>query len=90
MSVRTFLRSNTRSGIWSTIRDRVLECPSPPQETGDLAFRRTFPRSRLEKLQNVGVQDLIRNEAACLWMGPNKHCSFYPVRNGEEFNLVLL
>lgn len=23
-------------------------------------------------------------------MGPEKHCSFYPVRKGTEFNLVLL
>jgi salicylate hydroxylase len=25
-----------------------------------------------------------------LWMGPDKHAVFYPVKGGEQFNLVLL
>ncbi|KIW12771.1 hypothetical protein PV08_07958 [Exophiala spinifera] len=76
--------------LWSTTRDQILGRSSPPQETGDLAFRGTFPLARLEKIEDDGIRDLITSQKACLWMGPDKHCSFYPVRNGQEFNLVLL
>lgn len=72
------------------MRERVLGYPSPPEETGDLAYRGTFSRKQLEALDDPQVNMLINENKQHLWMGPDKHCSFYPVRNGNEYNLVLL
>lgn len=84
------LTNSLLEGLWSATRDQILGHSSPPQETGDLAFRGTFALERLQALKKPGMDELIRDTKAHLWMGPDKHCSFYPVRNGQEFNLVLL
>lgn len=70
-------------------RDKILGRCSPPVETGDLAFRGTFALERLQKLNDPGIDDLIGDQKAVVWMGPEKHCTFYPIRDGKEFNLVL-
>lgn len=72
------------------MRERVLGHPKLPEETGDLAYRGTFSRQQLEALNDSTVNELINGNTQHLWMGPEKHCSFYPLRNGNEFNLVLL
>ncbi|KAI1608241.1 putative salicylate hydroxylase [Exophiala viscosa] len=64
--------------------------PSFPTETGDLAYRATFSRSQLEVLNNPRVDELCAKKAVTVWFGPDKHCVFYPIRAGSEFNLVLL
>ncbi|KAG0652763.1 Oosporein biosynthesis 4 [Hyphodiscus hymeniophilus] len=77
-------------GLWSHLREQVLGHPNPPEETGDLAYRGTFSRTQLENFQDPIVDAIINDNKQHLWMGPGKHCSFYPVRGGTEFNLVLL
>ncbi|KAH0830981.1 3-hydroxybenzoate 6-hydroxylase 1 [Fonsecaea pedrosoi] len=77
-------------GLWSSTRDAILGHPSPPVETGDLAYRATFSRQQLLELKDPRVEDLCSKKAVTLWMGPDRHCVFYPVRGGAEFNLVLL
>ncbi|OAL27289.1 hypothetical protein AYO22_03564 [Fonsecaea multimorphosa] len=77
-------------GLWSSTRDAILGHPSPPVETGDLAYRATFSRQQLLELNDPRVEDLCSKKTVTLWMGPDKHCVFYPVRGGAEFNLVLL
>ncbi|OQD90644.1 hypothetical protein PENANT_c001G04093 [Penicillium antarcticum] len=59
-------------------------------ETGDLAYRATFTREQLESLGDDKVNELIQKVAVTSWLGPKKHTIFYPVRGGQEFNLVLL
>ncbi|KIW96508.1 uncharacterized protein Z519_03577 [Cladophialophora bantiana CBS 173.52] len=77
-------------GLWSSTRDAILGYPSPPIETGDLAYRATFSRQQLLELNDPRVEDLCTKKKVTIWMGPDRHCVFYPVRGGAEFNLVLL
>lgn len=77
-------------GLWSTIRDRILKRPSPPIETGDLAYRATISRQELEAFHDPGIDELLDKAEATAWLGPEKHCVFYPVRNKTQYNLVLL
>ncbi|KAL2871176.1 putative salicylate hydroxylase [Aspergillus lucknowensis] len=77
-------------GLYSRVRDLVLGSPTVPQETGDLAYRATFKKEQLEALNDPKVEELCRKSAVTSWLGPGKHSIFYPVRGGEEFNLVLL
>ncbi|KAL4973711.1 hypothetical protein BDW66DRAFT_161873 [Aspergillus desertorum] len=77
-------------GLHSRIRDAVLNTPTAPQETGDLAYRATIKRSQVEALNDADMDDLCATTAVTSWLGPEKHTIFYPVRNGEEYNLVLL
>jgi salicylate hydroxylase len=61
-----------------------------PLETGDLAYRGTFSKEQLLSLNDPKVEELCAKNSVTLWMGPDKHSVFYPVRNGQYFNLVLL
>jgi salicylate hydroxylase len=77
-------------GLWSSTRDAILGRPSPPIETGDLAYRATFSHKQLLKLKDPEVEELCSGKKVTIWMGPDRHCVFYPLRGGTEFNLVLL
>lgn len=77
-------------GLWSRMREFILDRPSPPLETGDLAYRGTFSLQELTDLNNPEIEKLIAASDVQVWMGPEKHVVFYPVRNKSEFNLVLL
>ncbi|KAB8238715.1 putative salicylate hydroxylase [Aspergillus alliaceus] len=77
-------------GLWSTVREEMSTRSFPPIETGDMAYRAVFPRSQLEALGDPEVTRLCNKVAVTAWLGPDKHAVFYPVRGGEEFNLVLL
>lgn len=77
-------------GLWSVSRAEMLGKASEPYETGDLAYRGTFSREQLQQLNDPRVEELCKDKAATLWIGPSKHCVFYPVRNSTLFNLVLL
>ena len=67
-----------------------MDGPSPPLETGDLAYRGTFSLHELTALNDPEVEKLVAASDVQVWMGPEKHVVFYPVRNKTEFNLVLL
>ncbi|KAH7417764.1 putative salicylate hydroxylase [Cadophora sp. MPI-SDFR-AT-0126] len=77
-------------GLWSTTRNQILGHPSPPTETGDLAYRATFAKEQLQNLKDPRIDELCKKLAATIWLGPDSHCVFYPVRGGSVFNLVLL
>ena len=77
-------------GLWSTSRDRLLGSPSPPVETGDLAYRGTFTKAQLEALNDPEVNELCSKKVVTAWLGPSKHAVFYPLKGGQQFNLVLL
>ncbi|CAK1367378.1 unnamed protein product [Cercospora beticola] len=38
----------------------------------------------------LAVEEMCAEKRAVLWLGPDKHCIFYPIRAGSAFNLVLL
>lgn len=77
-------------GLWSTARDQILGHPSPPRETGDLAYRATLKTADLLALNDHRVTELCNQKGCTVWMGPNKHSVFYPLRGGSEYNLVLI
>lgn len=77
-------------GLWSIARDQVLGYPSPPHETGDLAYRATLKTADLLALNDDQVTEFCTQSRCTLWMGPKKHCVLYPLKGGSEFNLVLI
>ncbi|KKK26655.1 hypothetical protein ARAM_002541 [Aspergillus rambellii] len=77
-------------GLSSVVRDKVLNTPVAPFETGDLAYRATFSLEQLQALNDPEIEKLCQRHTVTLWMGPDRHCVFYPIRNGKEYNLVLL
>ncbi|KAJ5541420.1 hypothetical protein N7494_006496 [Penicillium frequentans] len=77
-------------GIGSTVRNILLGDTVSLIETGDLAYRAVFKREQLEALNDDKVTELCQRVGVTSWLGPDKHTIFYPVRDGEELNLVLL
>ncbi|KAJ5924865.1 hypothetical protein N7466_009052 [Penicillium verhagenii] len=77
-------------GIGSTVRKILLGDSVSLIETGDLAYRAVFKREQLKALEDDQVTELCQKIGVTSWLGPDKHTIFYPVRGGEEFNLVLL
>ncbi|KAL4871495.1 hypothetical protein BDV12DRAFT_183626 [Aspergillus spectabilis] len=77
-------------GLYSRVRDIVHETSTTVEETGDSAYRAIFKREQLEALHDENVNELCQKTAITSWLGPDKHTIFYPVRGGDEFNLVLL
>lgn len=82
--------ANFFQGLWSSSRNQLLGRVSPPAESGDLAYRATISREQLLALQDPSISELIQEKSAKCWMGPGRHCVFYPLAGGEVFNLVLL
>lgn len=68
----------------------VLGEPSPPVPTGDLAYRGTFTRAQLEAFQDPSINELIDSRCTYNWVGPDRHSVFYPVKDCQAFNLVLI
>ncbi|KAH8807786.1 putative salicylate hydroxylase [Xylogone sp. PMI_703] len=77
-------------GLWSRLREYILDRLSPPSETGDIAYRGTFSREQLTSFHDARITELIEASNIQVWMGPGKHVVFYPVRNKTEYNLVLI
>ncbi|KAJ5804400.1 uncharacterized protein N7518_000703 [Penicillium psychrosexuale] len=77
-------------GQMSTVRRAILGSPHSPVPTGDMAYRATFSREQLESLGDERVNKLCQKIAVTSWLGPEKHTIFYPLRGGNEFNLVLV
>ncbi|KAF4125871.1 salicylate hydroxylase [Geosmithia morbida] len=75
-------------GINSTLRERLLEKPDPPQLTGDLAYRLLLPAS--EMLKDPDLRPFIEDPQVNYWVGPDKHAVNYVLKGGELFNMVLL
>ena len=68
----------------------VLGQPSPPVPTGDLAYRGTFSRAQLEAFNDPQIDELINSTCTYNWVGPDRHSVFYPVKDCNAFNLVLM
>ncbi|CAM1509688.1 Fc.00g000230.m01.CDS01 [Cosmosporella sp. VM-42] len=77
-------------GLWSLMREIVLERPFPPIETGDLAYRGTFSRAQLLALNNERINKILKQSNIQVWLGPGRHAVFYPLRDHTEYNLVLI
>lgn len=61
-----------------------------PRESGDLAYRGTFTREKLEALNDPRINELCSRKEVTVWFGPRGHAVFYPLKSATEFNLVLI
>lgn len=68
-------------GAWSTLREHVV-ADGPAQPTGHFAFRALALQSSLPQA--------LRSTRVTLWLGARMHVVSYPVRSGEQLNVVAL
>jgi salicylate hydroxylase len=66
-------------GVKSTIREQFVK--DKPRVTGHVVYRAVVDKERFPK-------DLQWN-AASLWVGPQCHLVHYPLRGGEQYNVVV-
>lgn len=77
-------------GLWSKCRERFLATmgkQDAPLPTGDLAYRIML---HLDDVKDVELRDWISKPSCQFWIGPGSHVVAYSLRNGTQFNLVLL
>jgi len=68
-------------GLWSKLRAQMLG-DTAPHFTGHLAYRAMLLQSELPAV--------LRTQNVTVWMGPRLHVVQYPVRRGEQLNLVAI
>ncbi len=66
-------------GLWSTVRQQMLG-DGLPQRTGHLAYRALVPQATLPSP--------LRTNDVTVWLGPRLHVVQYPVRGGDQLNVV--
>ena len=68
-------------GLWSEVRSQVCR-DGPPQPTGHLAYRTLAVQSDLPAA--------LRSQDVTVWLGPRMHVVAYPVKAGEQLNVVAI
>ena len=49
-----------------------------------------MPYEQLKALNDPQIDNLCNRKVVTTWMGPERHCVFYSINMGKDFNLVLL
>ncbi|KAJ7326192.1 hypothetical protein DFH08DRAFT_787093 [Mycena albidolilacea] len=75
-------------GVKSMIREVVVGGPDKPIRTGDAAYRAIIPASEMYK--DPDLKSLIDHPEMTGWIGPGRHIMAYPIRGGQEYNIVML
>jgi len=68
-------------GVWSSLRGQVV-VDEPARATGHFAYRGLALQSTLPAA--------LRSSQITVWLAPKMHVVSYPVRGGEELNVVVL
>ncbi len=68
-------------GLWSSVRGQLWQ-DGPPAATGHLAYRALAPQRDLPPA--------LRTQEVTVWLGPRMHLVAYPVRGGDELNVVVI
>lgn len=68
-------------GLWSEVRSQVC-ADGPPRPTGHLAYRTLAVQSDLPAA--------LRSQDVTVWLGPRMHVVAYPVKAGEQLNVVAI
>ena len=68
-------------GVWTSLREHVA-ADGPARATGHFAFRALALQSSLPPV--------LRSSRVTLWLAPRMHVVSYPVRGGEQLNVVVL
>ena len=66
-------------GLWSSVRQQLLG-DGLPKRTGHLAYRALIPQAALPSP--------LRSNDVTVWLGQRLHVVRYPVRGGEQLNVV--
>lgn len=74
-------------GIKSTTRPLFTEQADKPRDTGDIAYRILFDAGDLR--QHSDLASLLEDQCVTAWCGPGAHFIGYPVRGGQQYNLVI-
>ena len=77
-------------GLWSKCRERFLASKGQsdsPLPTGDLAYRIVL---KFEDIDDAELRAWVSKPSCQFWIGPGSHAVAYSLRDGKEFNLVLL
>src|SRR3569833_182404 len=69
------------AGVWALLRS-IGVADGPARATGHFAFRALALQSSLPSR--------LRSSCVTLWLAPRMHVVSYPVRGGEELNVVVL
>lgn len=67
-------------GLWSNIRKQVVG-DGAPRVSGHTTYRSVIP--------TADMPEDLRWNAATLWAGPKCHIVHYPLKGGDQFNLVV-
>lgn len=67
-------------GLWSSVRKRVVG-DGNPRVSGHTTYRSVIP--------TADMPEDLRWNAATLWAGPKCHIVHYPLKGGDQFNLVV-
>lgn len=68
-------------GLWSDVRSQVCR-DGPPQPTGHLAYRTLALQADLPTA--------LRSQDVTIWLGPRMHVVAYPVKAGDQLNVVAI
>jgi salicylate hydroxylase len=68
-------------GLWSRLREQVVG-GGPPAWTGHVAYRALALQSALPPV--------LRSQDVTVWLGPRLHIVAYPVKAGEQLNVVAI
>lgn len=75
-------------GLKSVCREALLGRPSPPRETGDLAYRILIDGRAMRK--HPLLSDISGTSPTNYWIGPDSHATGYSLRGGKSYNLVVI
>ena len=67
-------------GLWSRVRQHVLNDAQPPRATGHTAWRALLPMG--------DVPPELQQDQVTAWLAPDSHTIVYPVQQGKSLNLV--
>ncbi|KAF2092947.1 FAD/NAD(P)-binding domain-containing protein [Rhizodiscina lignyota] len=74
-------------GLWSKCRECFLGRRFDPVPTGDLAYRIILRR---DEIDDPELREMVNKPAVHFWIGANSHVVAYSLKDGKEYNLVLL
>lgn len=77
-------------GLRGTSRTFVLGYVKEPQESGDLAYRITIPREKLQNDPDPFIRGIVNDSLSAVWWGQDQHAVLYGVRGDQLANLVLM
>ncbi|CAF1000853.1 unnamed protein product [Adineta steineri] len=80
-------------GIKSISRKKILMMHGRKdriRDTGDAAWRILIPAEQIYKSKDIDLIEMLDNQIAFRWIGPDGHIVTYPIRNNRFLNVVFI